>query len=146
MSADQPNTSLAALPHGGLPDQWLAAIHDRYAAAEGGHWHLDPEPHKDRDTVRTHIDGHPRQIGVLKFNAPYAEENRRFVLHAHDDMGALLAEVHRLRAVEKAAYEFADDLDDYCSRHGVSAQYAQEIRARLGNAGQRAGTCPGEHQ
>jgi hypothetical protein len=44
-----------ALPHGGLPTQRLDTIRARHAAAEGGAWHLDPEPHTDPDTVRTTI-------------------------------------------------------------------------------------------
>jgi hypothetical protein len=92
-----------ALPDGGLPAAWLDAIRTRYAAAEGGGWHLDPEPHTDPDTVRTTISGYHHRIGVLKFSAPYADENRAFVLHAHGDVGVLIAEIRRLRSAAQSA-------------------------------------------
>ena len=90
----RPATTWRPIP---LSDEWLAKIKARHAINEGGAWYLDPEPHKDPDTVRTTISGYHRQIGVLHFSPPYAEENQRFVLHAHQDMRLLLDEVGRLR-------------------------------------------------
>jgi hypothetical protein len=93
----EPNT--ATTPHPiPLPDEWLTKIKARHAIHEGGAWHLNPEPHRDPDTVRTTISGYHHQIGILHFSQPYAEENRTFVLHAHQDMRLLLDEVDRLRS------------------------------------------------
>lgn len=126
-----PQQPPAALPLGGLPAEWLDAIRNRHAAAEGGHWHLDPEPHKDRDTVRTTISGYHRRIGVLKFNAPYADENRRFVLNAHGDVALLLAELDRLTAeLEKArssAFREAARLLESTSRDGDAVNLLDNV-------------------
>lgn len=76
---------------------FLAAVRDRHAAAEGGGWYLAPEPHAEPGTVRTTISGYQRMIGVFDFRgAPAtADANRTFVLHAHGDIGYLLAELDR---------------------------------------------------
>jgi hypothetical protein len=44
------------------------------------------------------------------------------------------AEMRRLRAISTAAYGFADEMGDYCSPHGVAADYAQRLRERLNDA------------
>lgn len=64
----------------------------------------------------------------------HAEDNLAFLAHARTDVPALLAEVNRLRSVEAAAYGFADEMADYCSPHGVAADYAQRLRDRLNTA------------
>ena len=131
MTEQHPGDHLAALPQGGLPDQWLDAIHARHAAAEGGAWHLDPEPHTDPDTVRTNIAGWNRRIGILKFGAPYAAENQRFVLHAHQDVGALLAEIARLTALlahdHHLAYHQGEPRDNHVNCGRDSCQSTNEL-------------------
>lgn len=52
----------------------------------------------------------------------------------HADLRVLLAEIRRLRAVEAAAYAFAEEMGDYCSPHGVAAGYAKRLRERLDDA------------
>lgn len=44
-------------------------------------------------------------------------------------------ELDRLRAVEQAAYAFAEEMATYCSPHGVAADYAQRLTERLDQAG-----------
>lgn len=60
--------------------------------------------------------------------------NAEFITHAREDVPALLAEVQRLRAISAAAHAFADEMGDYCSPHGVAADYAQRLRDRLNDA------------
>lgn len=44
-------------------------------------------------------------------------------------------ELDRFRAVEQAARAFADEMADYCSPHGVAADYAKRLTERLDQAG-----------
>ncbi|MGE7437552.1 hypothetical protein [Kitasatospora sp. NPDC001175] len=44
-------------------------------------------------------------------------------------------ELDRLRAQVTAAYAFADEMADYCSRNGIAAVYAKRLRERLDAAG-----------
>ena len=64
----------------------------------------------------------------------YGEYLAEFIAGARTAVPELLAEVKRLRAVEAAAYGFADEMGDYCSPHGVAADYAQRLRDRLNDA------------
>lgn len=75
-----------------LSEERVAQISARHAAVEGGGWYLAPEPFATPGTVRATIDGYPRTIAVMDFRGWKADENRQFVLRAHDDMGALLAD------------------------------------------------------
>jgi hypothetical protein len=76
------------------------------------------------------------QLGACgRHTETHAEDNLTFLAHARQDVPALLAEVRRLRAVEAAARGFADEMGDYCSPHGVAADYAQRLRERLDQAG-----------
>jgi hypothetical protein len=44
-------------------------------------------------------------------------------------------ELDTLRATKAAAYAFAEEMGDYCSPHGVAADYAQRLRDRLDQTG-----------
>lgn len=105
---------------------------------------LDLDPIQAREQAATPGPWHSadRIIGGGNSGRPIAEMYRysryhrpdvdgEFIAHARADVPALLAEVRRLRAVEAAAYAFADEMATYCSPHGVAADYAQRLSDRL---------------
>ncbi|WP_181799431.1 hypothetical protein [Kitasatospora acidiphila] len=83
----------------------LAAILARHGTATSGTWYLQPNygPH----FVAAEHHGYEHGIGTLDFGeGDQADADREFVLNAHEDVAALLAEVDRLRA-ERARYRAA---------------------------------------
>jgi hypothetical protein len=110
----------------------LADIRQRADAATPGPW-LVEDDHRDLNRWVT------SESGTLEANFGYLgnrnQDDARFTAHAREDIPALLAEIERLRAVEAAARAFADEMADYCSPHGVAANYAQRLTERLDQAG-----------
>jgi hypothetical protein len=113
---------------------------DHYSREDDPHW--DAEREYAAEQLALAAGELVRAVGVLPeggrpigWNEPTTEE-----------AAALQAELRRLRAVERAAYVYADDLDDYCSPHGVPARYAKELRARLQGAAQQVGASEGEQR
>lgn len=83
----------------------LDQIQARHAAATPGTWTVE----WDRDDVSD--IPFPTSIGPISYVEHHGErftEDARFVEHAHDDTGLLLAEVRRLRAIEAAARTVVD--------------------------------------
>lgn len=84
-----------------MSDAQLNAIRGRHAAATPGRWYVDP----DREPKWLIRSDHPRHeaVGIMSFTEPTSLQprpggaNLRFVLNAHRDVAALLAEVDRLR-------------------------------------------------
>ena len=70
------------------------------------------------------------QVGLTKHRPLQFEERDWLRL----TLERTFAEMQRLRAVERAAYEFADEMGDYCSPHNVAHDYAQRLRDRLNDA------------
>ncbi|MCX4750970.1 hypothetical protein OG455_41550 [Kitasatospora sp. NBC_01287] len=114
-----------------LTDEQLADISAREAAARPGPWYRED----DKQDLNRWVTN---EAGTVEINLGYLGNNNQadaeFVAHAREDMPALLAEVRRLRAVEAAARAFADEMGDYCSPHGIAADYAQRLRDRLQQA------------
>lgn len=82
-----------------LSDTRLTEIRALSAAATGGHWHLDPEGCFGPGTLLADTGPYEHLIGALDFGTgEQADADKAFVLNAHQDMAALLAEVNRLRA------------------------------------------------
>ncbi|MEC3993958.1 hypothetical protein VSR01_10555 [Actinacidiphila sp. DG2A-62] len=90
-----------------LSPERLAEIRDRHAAAELGALYPAPEPFAAPGTIRATIGGVPLTVAVMDFRGWKAEENRQFVLRAHEDVRELLAEVERLTAQVDAVRAFA---------------------------------------
>lgn len=133
---------MTALPDGGLPTQWLDTIRARHAAAEGGAWHLDPEPHTDPDTVRTTISGYHRRIGILHFVGPYADANREQALHADTDIGLLIAEIDRLSRALATMTAVAESNKRHVQSMHQDLQQAQQQAAAIATADDQRRTCP----
>lgn len=80
-----------------LTDQQLADIRARRHLATGGTWYLQPAHGPNFVAAEHH--GYEHGIGTLDFGVgDQADTDREFVLNAHGDITALLAEVDRLRA------------------------------------------------
>ncbi|BFP50117.1 hypothetical protein KCMC57_64850 (plasmid) [Kitasatospora sp. CMC57] len=80
----------------------LAPIRARHRAATPGDWYL--QPNHGPNFVSSEVNGYERGVGALDFGSEDntgAMADRAFVLAAHTDMGQLLAEVTRLRAIDK---------------------------------------------
>ncbi|MER5694893.1 hypothetical protein ACWDBO_31285 [Streptomyces mirabilis] len=96
-----------------LTDQQLDEIETRANAATPGPWELYEGygPHFYAYLRGCHLQG----IGTLNFgDGEAADADREFVTHAREDVPALLAEVHRLRALlaqcdHRACAGFPDD-------------------------------------
>jgi hypothetical protein len=114
-----------------ISDEQLDAISERATAASPGPWIVEDAPDLNRWVTSDH--------GTLEANFGYIGNGNRddaqFVAHAREDIPLLLAEVDRLRAVEKAAYAFADNMASYRS-HGshIVAEQARQLRERLDQA------------
>jgi len=121
--------------HPPLKPHLEAQIRHRHAHATPGPWLRDGQTPEGGEEIVA-LPGGLQPVGT--FNAgtgQQAEDNLRFVAHAHSDIGRLLGEVDRLRTVEAAALAFADEMGDYCSPHNVAHDYAQRLRDRLQQAG-----------
>lgn len=112
------NTTLATKP---LTDTEIADIKTRHEAATGGLWTLDPDGCFGPGTVVTETGGYSSMIGAIDFgHGEEADADTRFVLNAHSDMGALLAEIARLRAAQSpsGAAIAVELLAERAYRHG----------------------------
>lgn len=83
-----------------LSEQLVAQIRARHDAAECGGLYMNPEPFGDPNAVRATIGGVPQTLAVMDFRGWKANENRQFVLHAHDDVRLLLDD--RARYADRA--------------------------------------------
>jgi hypothetical protein len=89
---------------------------------------LKPLADTIRSTIRTKfILGDPIDFLVADLTVAVARQLGSLVREDND-------ELRRLRAVEAAARAFADEMGDYCSPHGVAADYAQRLHKRLDQA------------
>jgi hypothetical protein len=90
------------------------------------------------------------QLSLIREDIDLATSHRSVTgieawLRTAKQAATLYDEVVRLRAVEAAAHEYADDLEGYCSPHGVSVDYAKELRERLKNAQPRLAEQRAQH-
>lgn len=84
-----------------MSDAQLNAIRGRHAAATPGRWYVDP----DRGPKWLIRSDEPKRgtVGIMSFTEPTwlqprpGGANLRFVLNAHRDIAALLAEIDQLR-------------------------------------------------
>jgi hypothetical protein len=82
-----------------LPSEQLEEIRARHQAATSGHWYLNRGSYDDPNFVVAEHHGYARGIASMDFGVgDEASADREFVLNAHSDMAALLAEVKRLTA------------------------------------------------
>lgn len=102
----------------------LDAIQQRHAAATKGRWYYATSygPH----FVASEVSGYERGIGTLNFgDGDDAKADRDFVLDAHEDMGQLLAEIHRLQAENTELIAELDGRDDEARERWITKQLDQ---------------------
>jgi hypothetical protein len=82
-----------------LTDQQYADIRTRHDNATAGHWYFNRGSYDDPNFVVAERHGYAHGVGSMDFGTgDEADADRDFVLNAHTDITALLAEVDRLRA------------------------------------------------
>lgn len=64
------------------------------------------------------------------------------IAHAKKQRDEAIEQAKQAQAVVTAAYKFADDMALFCSPHGVSYRYAEQLRAALDEAGATSAAAP----
>lgn len=98
------------------------------------HRHRNPEPYDAEHAISSAAGGLVAYDGV----GIVREEDTQFVVSARRDVPVLLHEVASLRAEVAAARKYAGEMRAFCSPHGVSVHYADQLEYAMDRAKEQA--------
>jgi DNA repair exonuclease SbcCD ATPase subunit len=108
-------------------------------SAELAKWKARAEFAEDSARLRQErLDQARRELDQARNLANVREKLLREAWDAHhatiDDLDQARRELAVATATVERAYAFAEEMHDYCSPHGVAADYAKRLKGRLDNA------------